>query len=57
MSIEAAVEELYGDSKDTEWKTGEIKRLKQEQGIMDIEVPEVADEAGDFKTDKTEDNL
>lgn len=57
MSIEAAVEELYGDSKDTEWKTDEIKRLKQEQGIMETEVPEVADEAGDFKTNKTEDNL
>lgn len=41
MSIEAAVEELYGDSKDEEWKIEEIKRLKAEQGITEMEEPEV----------------
>ncbi len=41
MSIEASVEELYGDSKDEEWKAAEVARLKAEQGIVDIEEPAV----------------
>ncbi|MDO5403660.1 MAG: capsid protein [Eubacteriales bacterium] len=41
MSIEASVEELYGDSKDKSWKTEEIKRLKEEQGIVGMEEPAV----------------
>lgn len=41
MSIEASVEELYGDSKDQKWKTEEIARLKAEQGITTIEEPSV----------------
>ena len=39
MSIEACVEELYGDSKDDKWKVEEIKRLKAEQGIVEMEEP------------------
>lgn len=39
MSIEASVEELYGDSKDEDWKAEEVKRLKAEQGIAEIEEP------------------
>ncbi|MFT4146417.1 MAG: capsid protein [Mobilitalea sp.] len=39
MSIEACVDELYGDSKDDEWKAEEVKRLKAEQGIVDMEEP------------------
>ncbi len=39
MSIEAQVEELYGDSKDPEWKAEEVARLKQEIGVMDVEEP------------------
>lgn len=39
LSIEASVEELYGDSKDKAWKTEEIKRLKAEKGIAEIEEP------------------
>lgn len=39
MSLEASVEELYGDSKDPEWKAEEVKRLKAEQGIAEIEEP------------------
>ena len=39
MSVEASVEELYGDSKDDEWKQEEIARLKAEQGIQDMEEP------------------
>ena len=37
MSIEASVDELYGDTKDDEWKQEEISRLKAEQGISDME--------------------
>lgn len=33
MSIETSVDELYGDSKDDEWKKEEVKRIKEEQGI------------------------
>lgn len=39
MSIEAAVEELYGDSKEQKWKEEEISRLKAEQGIAEMEEP------------------
>lgn len=39
MSIEAAVEELYGDSKEKEWKEEEVARLKAEQGIAELKEP------------------
>jgi hypothetical protein len=39
MSIEACVDELYGDSKDDDWKAEEVKRLKAEQGIAEMEEP------------------
>lgn len=48
MSIEASVEELYGDSKDDKWKQEEIARLKNEQGIAVMEEPEVQTKAGVF---------
>jgi len=41
MSIEASVEELYGDSKDEKWKAQEVKRLKIEQGIEIVDEPSV----------------
>ena len=41
MSIEASVEELYGDTKDDEWKEKEVARLKAEQGIADLDEPAV----------------
>lgn len=50
MSIEACVDELYGDSKDEEWKKEEVARLKNEQGIMEAEEPAVNVEAGSFAT-------
>lgn len=49
MSVEAAVEELYGDSKDAGWKAEEIKRLKAEQGIAEIEEPAIVTKQGDFQ--------
>lgn len=37
MSIEASIDELYGDSRDDEWKKEEVERLKAEQGIVDVQ--------------------
>lgn len=37
MSIEAGIDELYGDSKGDDWKTEEVKRIKEEQGIVSEE--------------------
>ena len=44
LSIEACVEELYGDSRDDDWKKEEVARLKAEQGITEMEEPMVASE-------------
>lgn len=37
MSIETSVEELYGDSKDEDWKAEEVERIKVELGIATVE--------------------
>ena len=39
MSVEASVEELYGDTKDAEWKAEEVRRIKEEQGITGLPEP------------------
>lgn len=49
MSVDAAVDELYGDDKDDTWKQEEIKRLKEELGIGEVEEPGINLEAGGFK--------
>ena len=49
MSIEAQVEEMWGDSKDETWKAEEVKRLKAEQGIAEEEEPEINMAAGSFR--------
>lgn len=41
MSLETSIDELYGDSKDDEWKKQEIARLKEEQGFVDMNEPAV----------------
>jgi hypothetical protein len=33
----ASVEELYGDSKDEDWKAEEVERIKAELGIATVE--------------------
>ncbi len=48
MSIEAQVEEMWGDSKDEAWKAEEVKRLKAEQGIAEVEEPGMNMAAGGF---------
>lgn len=42
MSIEASIDELYGDDKDDKWKEEEVERLKKEQGIEIVDEPSVA---------------
>ena len=49
MSVEAQVEELYGDSKEDVWKKEEIARLNAEQGNAEAEEPEVNLSAGNFR--------
>lgn len=44
MSVEAQVEELWGDSKDAEWKAEEVKRIKDEMGIAQVQEPSVSSE-------------
>lgn len=51
MSVEAQVEELYGDSRDKAWKEEEVRRLKAEQGIAELEEPGVHLAAGPFQLD------
>lgn len=47
MSTEAVVEELYGDTRSDEWKAAEVKRLKAEHGIAEVEAPTVGITWGD----------
>lgn len=56
LSIEASVEELYGDTKDDEWKAAEVARLKAEQGIAVVEEPVVNKTAGLFQLNGGEPN-
>lgn len=44
MSIEAKVEELWGSAKDRDWKAEEVRRIRQEQGLTELEEPSVGGE-------------
>ncbi len=44
MSIEAQVDELYGDDKSEEWKADEVQRIKEEKGIAEADEPSIGDE-------------
>lgn len=41
MSVESIVDEIWGDTKDAEWKAEEVKRIKQEKGIEIVDEPAV----------------
>ena len=41
MSTEASVDELYGDTRDEDWKKKEVARIRAEQGLVDAEEPAV----------------
>lgn len=51
MSIEASVEELYGDTRDEEWKKEEVARLKAEQGIAEVQELEINTQIEEFPLD------
>lgn len=42
MSTETKVEEMWGDTKDEEWKKAEVRRIKEEQGIIMMEEPAIS---------------
>ena len=39
MSVEAQVDELWGSSKDDDWKKAEVRRILNERGIAELEEP------------------
>lgn len=47
LSVESSVDELYGDTKDEEWKKQEVQRIKAEQGIVSMEEKSEIDDIGD----------
>lgn len=46
MSVETQVEELWGSSKEDDWKAAEVKRIMQEKGLTEGEPTAVGDELG-----------
>ena len=52
MSIETQVDELYGDSKDDDWKAAEVSRIKNERGIAEMTEP--ATVPGGFAAEETD---
>ncbi len=44
MSVEAQVEELWGGSKDDDWKAAEVQRIQWERGIESMDEPSVGGE-------------
>lgn len=44
MSVETQVNELWGSSRDDEWKNAEVQRIKYEKGIMSADEVSVGDE-------------
>lgn len=43
MSVETQVDELWGSSKDDEWKAEETQRIKYEKGLVEVKEPSVGD--------------
>jgi hypothetical protein len=48
MSIRSVLDELYGDTKDDVWKKEEEARIKEENGIMQVEEPTVTSYDGEL---------
>lgn len=57
MSTEAQVEELWGDTRDDKWKQEEVKRLKEEKGIVVMPIPSVNQDGTTQDAEDMEDNL
>jgi hypothetical protein len=43
MSTETQVDELWGSSKDEEWKSAEVQRIKSEKGLLTVNEPSVGE--------------
>ena len=41
MSTKTCVDELYGDTKDDDWKKEEVARILEEEGVAQVEEPAV----------------
>ena len=48
MSIEACIDELYGDTQTDEWKKEEVARIKAEAGIMETTEPALNEDVEGF---------
>lgn len=48
MSVETQVDELWGSSKDDEWKASEVERIKSEKGFIQGNDTAVGDELADI---------
>lgn len=48
MSLETSVDQLYGDTWTDAQKQEEVQRLKEEQGIAAVDVPDIRMDAGNF---------
>lgn len=46
MSTKTQVDELYGDDKDDEWKAEEVRRIKEERGILEADEPALNNDFG-----------
>lgn len=44
MSVKTQVDELWGSSKEDDWKKSEVERIKREKGLIEGEPPAVGDE-------------
>lgn len=51
MSIEKAVDEMYGNTMTDEEKAIEVQRIKEQNGDMQVEEPKVVDESQDLNND------
>lgn len=48
MSVETQVDELWGSSKDDDWKAEEVKRIQYERGLTEGELASVGDELAEI---------
>ena len=50
MSIEAKVDEIWGNSKDNEWKQQEVMRIKEQTGVATMDEPAVNMDYGNIQS-------
>ena len=52
MSLETAIDELYGDSKDDDWKKEELERINKDKGFEDMEEPAINNDVNALDQDE-----